>query len=153
MINPGFELDPRLADGSVAVLDWTLSHVRLKDDARFPWLLLIPRRPEVVEITDLDEIDYQQLMLEVRLATRLLIDVTQPDKTNVATIGNLVPQLHVHVISRFRSDPGWPRPVWCLEAGSTYRPDELVALANRFAEVARAQAFEPPARESRHERL
>ena len=94
-----FELDPRLEDSSVAVADWPLCHVRLKDDARFHWLLLIPRRAGTVELTDLDEADYGQLCAEMLAATRLVRELARPDKTNVATLGNVVAQMHVHVIA------------------------------------------------------
>lgn len=136
---PAFELDPRLAAGSVAIADWPLAHLRLKDDGRFPWLLLVPRLPHVVEITDLSDSDYRQLMEEIREATRLVIEIARPDKTNVATLGNLVSQLHVHVIGRSRDDAGWPRPVWCLEEGAPYRPEALAALAERYGSAAAAR--------------
>jgi diadenosine tetraphosphate (Ap4A) HIT family hydrolase len=133
-----FALDPRLAEGSRPLLDWPLSHLRLKDDARFPWILLIPRRPDIVELTDLAQPDYDQLAAEIRTATALVLTEARPDKVNVATIGNLVPQLHVHVIGRFRSDAGWPRPVWCLPPGDPYAPDSMAALVERYATAAKA---------------
>ena len=91
------------------VADWPLAQLRLKDDARFHWLLLVPRRADIVELTDLDEADYGQLTAEILSATRLVQEVARPDKTNVATLGNLVPQLHVHVIARFRQRSGVAR--------------------------------------------
>lgn len=129
-------LDPRLEESSVPVADWPLAQLRLKDDARFHWLLLIPRRAGVAELTDLDEADYGQLCAEILAATRLVQEVARPDKTNVATLGNVVPQMHVHVIARFRSDPAWPDPVWCHGGGPSYPPHTLAILAERYAKAA-----------------
>ena len=129
-------LDPRLEESSVPVADWPLAQLRLKDDARFHWLLLIPRRAGVAELTDLDEADYGQLCAEILAATRLVQEVARPDKTNVATLGNVVPQMHVHVIARFRSDPAWPDPVWCHGGGPSYPPHTLAVLAERYAKAA-----------------
>ena len=132
-----FALDSRLETGSVPVIDWPLCHVRLKDDARVHWLLLMPRRTGVVELTDLASVDYDQLCAEVLAATKLLREIAKPDKTNVATLGNVVAQMHVHVIARFRSDPAWPDPVWCHSARSIYPPHALAMLADRYAKAAR----------------
>ena len=132
-----FVLDPRLEQSSVPVADWPLAQLRLKDDARFHWLLLVPRRADIVELTDLDEADYGQLTAEILSATRLVQEVARPDKTNVATLGNLVPQLHVHVIARFRSDPAWPDPVWGHGSGPPYPPHTLAVLTERYAKAAR----------------
>lgn len=131
-----FVLDPRLEESSVPVADWPLAQLRLKDDARFHWLLLIPRRAGVAELTDLDEADYGQLCAEILAATRLVQEIARPDKTNVATLGNVVPQMHVHIIARFRSDPAWPDPVWGHGAGPSYPPHTLAVLAERYAKAA-----------------
>ena len=81
-------------------------------DANYPWLLLVPRRADTVEIIDLDEVGQAQLMTEIGRVARALKEVTQCDKLNIAALGNLVPQLHVHIIARRSSDVAWPRPVW-----------------------------------------
>ena len=107
-----FVLDPRLAADTVALADLALSHLLLVDDVRFPWLILVPRRPDKRDLVDLDEADLAQLMAEVRSACAALRSVTRPHKLNVAALGNMVPQLHVHVIARRSSDAAWPRPVW-----------------------------------------
>ncbi|MFL5334134.1 MAG: HIT family protein [Geminicoccaceae bacterium] len=132
-----FVLDPRIEETSVPLADWPLAQIRLKDDARFHWLLLVPRRAGVVELTDLDEADYGQLTAEILAATRLVQEIARPDKTNIATLGNVVPQMHVHVIARFHSDPAWPDPVWSHGAGPTYPPHALAVLADRYAKAAR----------------
>src|SRR5688500_4810410 len=133
-----FRLDPRLEETSVHVIDWPLAQLRLKDDARFHWLLLVPRRHEVVEFTDLSADDYLQLSAEILAATRVVQEVAQPDKVNVAMLGNVVPQMHVHVVGRFSSDTAWPDPIWCHGAGPAYPPHALAMLADRYAKAARA---------------
>lgn len=138
-MSDSFGLDARIEETSVPVVDWPLCHVRLKDDARFHWLLLMPRREGVVELTDLDGADYDQLCTEILAATRLVREVANPDKTNVAALGNVVAQMHVHVVARFRSDPAWPDPVWCHGAGPAYPPHALAMLADRYAKAARQQ--------------
>lgn len=135
-----YALDPLLEASTVPVADWPLATLRLKDDARFHWLLLIPRRPGIVELTDLAPADYDQLSAEILAATRLVQEIARPDKVNVATLGNVVPQLHVHVIARFTSDPAWPDPVWCHGAGPAFPPHALAMLADRYAKAA-AQQF------------
>lgn len=112
MTAPDFALDPRLSADTVHLGDLALSRVLLMDDARFPWLILVPRRAEVSEITDLTEGDSAALWQEIRLACGVMQSLAKPDKINVAALGNIVSQLHVHVVGRFRSDPAWPGPVW-----------------------------------------
>lgn len=128
-----FSLDPRLAADSIAVADLPLSAVRLSLDANFPWLLLIPRRAGVSEITDLDEADRAELMREIGQACDALKAAAPCDKLNVAALGNLVPQLHVHVIARRHGDAAWPRPVWGATPATAYAPGEAKALAARLA--------------------
>jgi diadenosine tetraphosphate (Ap4A) HIT family hydrolase len=131
-----FMLDPRLDSGSAQIADWPLSRLLLKDDARFAWLLLVPRRPGVVELTDLAPPDYDLLTAEILRATRLVQRVAAPDKINVATIGNLVPQMHVHVVGRRRDDAAWPAPIWCVGPGPAHEAGDLAALARRYREAA-----------------
>ena len=109
---PSWSLHPRLEQDTAPVGDLPLSRLLVHNDANYPWLLLVPRRPEACEIIDLDEADRQQLMAEIAMASRVLKAVTMCDKLNVAAIGNVVPQLHVHVLARRRDDAAWPKPVW-----------------------------------------
>ncbi len=127
-----FTLDPRLEATSHLVGDWPLCQVRLKDDIRFPWLLLIPRRRELVELTELSSDDYATLNAEILRACHLLQAVARPKKLNVATLGNVVAQMHVHVIGRFASDPAWPDAVWCHGNGPTYTPAERAAMLEQL---------------------
>ncbi len=107
-----FSLDSRLAADTVQVADLPLSAVRLMNDATYPWLILVPRREGAVEIVDLNPQDRVQLMEEIATVSGVLRAMTVCDKLNVAALGNMVPQLHVHVIGRFAGDPAWPGPVW-----------------------------------------
>lgn len=128
-----FALDPRLAGDTIAIGDLALSSVLLLNDARFPWFLLVPRRPGLSEITDLTDEDAAGLMREIRIATGVMLDLARPDKVNVGALGNVVVQLHIHVIGRFRSDPAWPGPVWGHGARQPYPDHAAAALVERAA--------------------
>jgi diadenosine tetraphosphate (Ap4A) HIT family hydrolase len=108
----GWTLDALLERDTFPIGDMPLCHVLLINDANYPWVLLVPRRRGVVEITELDYIEQAQLIGEIAQAARSLKVLTACDKINVAALGNVVPQLHVHVIARSRFDAAWPRPVW-----------------------------------------
>jgi diadenosine tetraphosphate (Ap4A) HIT family hydrolase len=107
-----FELDPRLAADTHRVGDLPLSRLLLFDDARFPWLVLVPRRPGLRDLIDLPRDDQHQLLDEVNRCAHVLHALDKPYKLNIAALGNVVPQLHVHHIARYRHDPAWPAPVW-----------------------------------------
>ena len=104
-------LHPQLANDGVTVGDLPLSRVLAIDDADYPWVVLVPRRAGAVEIGDLGA-ESARLMGEIVQASRALKDVTGCDKLNVAAIGNVVPQLHVHIVARRVGDPLWPKPIW-----------------------------------------
>ena len=112
MPDSAWTLHPQLKQDTIDIGDLPLCKVLVIKDANYPWLMLVPRRPEKVEIIDLDEVEQAQLMAEVSRAARALKDITKCDKLNIAALGNMVPQLHVHVIARRNSDAAWPRPVW-----------------------------------------
>ena len=107
-----FELDPRLAADTHLVIEWPLCDVRLMDDAQYPWLVLVPRIAGSRELIDLDPGARLRLQQEIDSAAQVLKQMFAPDKLNVAALGNVVEQLHVHVIARFRHDAAWPKPVW-----------------------------------------
>ena len=109
---PSWSLHPQLARDTVNLGDLPLSRILVVNDANWPWLLLVPRRLGVSEVIDLDEVEQSQLMREIARVARAMKAVTACDKLNVAALGNVVPQLHVHVIARREGDAGWPRPVW-----------------------------------------
>lgn len=126
-MNTQFHLDPQLAADTHPVALLPLSELRLMDDANYPWLVLVPRVPEVRELIDLDRAQQMQLLEEIGRASRMLQALFRPHKLNVAALGNAVPQLHVHVIARREDDPAWPRPVWGMAAARAYSPEALVA--------------------------
>ena len=128
-----FTLDQRLAADTLPVGELPLSSVLLMNDARFPWFVLVPRLADAHEITDLAEADAAALMSELRIATRVMLDLARPDKVNLGALGNVVPQLHVHVVGRFRSDPAWPGPVWGHGSRAPYPHHAAAALVERAA--------------------
>ena len=105
-------LHPQLERDTVPIGDLALCRALLINDANYPWMLLVPRRPGVVEIIDLSEAEQATLMAEIAQASKVIKVMTGCAKINVAALGNVVPQLHVHVIARGRSDPAWPKPLW-----------------------------------------
>ena len=109
---PAWSLHPQLANDTTGIGDLPLARTLLMNDASYPWLVLVPRQAGIVEIIDLDDDQQTQLMSEIAMLARVLKDVTGCHKLNIAAIGNVVPQLHVHVIARRTSDAAWPRPVW-----------------------------------------
>ena len=127
-----WELHPQLANDTCAIGDLSLCRLLLMNDAHYPWLVLVPRRPGVVEIADLSSADATQLMDEIARASRALKQITGCDKLNVAAIGNIVPQLHVHIVARWRTDPLWPRPVW---GAVTPSPGDAARFARFLAAV------------------
>lgn len=126
-MNESFRLDPRLEADSVPVGRLPLCHLRWMRDARYPWALLVPARPGVVELFELSPEDRRALIEESALVARVLGRLVSAHKTNVATIGNVVSQLHVHVVARFRDDDAWPRPIWGLHPAKPYDDDTLRA--------------------------
>lgn len=107
-----WSLHPRLAADTVPVGDFALSRLLLSNDANYPWTILVPRRADIREIHELSEADQQQLLRESMLLSRALMTAFAPTKLNIAALGNMVPQLHVHHIARYDTDPAWPAPVW-----------------------------------------
>jgi diadenosine tetraphosphate (Ap4A) HIT family hydrolase len=120
-----FELDDRLARDTLVVGDLTLCRVLLMNDARWPWLILVPRRKGLVELTDLGPPDQAQLMDEAGRATQFLKSQARAEKINVGALGNIVRQLHLHVVARAIGDPAWPGPVWGY--GTAMRYDDKTA--------------------------
>ena len=121
-----YELHPQLAADTHPLATFELCELRLMDDANYPWLVLVPRVPVARELVDLDAAQRHLLTDEIDRAARLLRDAFRPHKLNVAALGNMVPQLHVHVIAREENDPAWPAPVWGRVAARPYPPEMLV---------------------------
>jgi diadenosine tetraphosphate (Ap4A) HIT family hydrolase len=117
-----FALDRHLEADTYPIGQLPLSRVLMMNDARFPWLILVPERPDLAEIIDLDEAAQGQLMREIAAASQALRTLFNPDKLNVGALGNRVRQLHVHVIARFVSDAAWAGPVWGVGQAQPYPP-------------------------------
>lgn len=111
MPETGWSLHSQLANDAATVGDLPLCRVLAINSADYPWLILVPRRAGLAEIVDLGD-EAAQLMSEIAQASRVLKAVTECDKLNVAAIGNVVPQLHLHIVARWRTDPLWPKPIW-----------------------------------------
>ncbi len=107
-----FELHPQLANDCIALGDLPLSRVLLMNDANYPWVILVPRRDNIREIYQLSAEDQQELTRESAMVASTMARLFTADKMNVAALGNMVPQLHIHHIVRRNNDPAWPRPVW-----------------------------------------
>jgi diadenosine tetraphosphate (Ap4A) HIT family hydrolase len=122
MTDTGWSLHPKLAEDTVPVGDLALARVLLANDANYPWLILAPRKPGLVEVFDLEEREQMQLLSEAAAVAKALKAITGCDKLNVAALGNRVPQLHVHVIGRRHSDAAWPKPVWGAVPPIAYEP-------------------------------
>jgi diadenosine tetraphosphate (Ap4A) HIT family hydrolase len=120
-----WSLHAQLKNDTIDIGDLPLSRVLVIKDANYPWLLLVPRRESAVEIIDLDEVEQAQLTTEVSRVARALKDVSKCDKLNIAALGNVVPQLHVHVIARRKGDAAWPRPVWGVVPPRPHDPEEV----------------------------
>ena len=123
-----FELDDRLARDALVIGDLPLSRLLLMNDARWPWLILVPRRQGMVEMIDLELSDQTQLTDEAGCAARFLKSRMRADKINVGALGNVVRQLHLHVVARNVGDPAWPGPVWGHGAATPYDDSAARAL-------------------------
>lgn len=110
-----FTLDKRLEDSSHFIEDWPLCRVSLKSDRTWPWLYLVPRRDGIREMHELATADQMQLIAEMGTAQRALQTLYAPDKINTAALGNMVPQLHIHIFARYKTDAAWPKPVWAIQ--------------------------------------
>lgn len=130
-----FALDPRLAADTVPVGDLALSRLLMMNDATYPWLILVPRRAGLAEIVDLDPAGRVALMEEIALVSDAVKAVASPLKLNVAALGNMVRQLHVHVVARFDTDPAWPSPVWGRTPAVAYHPAASATLVRRYADA------------------
>lgn len=127
-----FALDPRIAANTHFVAALRLCDVLLMNDSRFPWLILVPRINDAVEITHLSEEQKTDLWNEVDQASRALLGQTHCDKLNVGALGNIVRQLHVHVIARFTGDAAWPGPVWGAGTAIPYSEDDTAQFLQTF---------------------
>ena len=127
-----FQLHERLAADTVPVASLGLSQVLLMNNRLWPWLILVPERPDLTEMHQLPQPDQHRLMDEIARASRLVEELFAPDKVNVGALGNVVSQLHLHVIGRRRGDPAWPGPVWGAGYAEPYGAEEREAMLSRL---------------------
>ncbi|TLM65548.1 MAG: HIT domain-containing protein, partial [Deltaproteobacteria bacterium] len=118
-----FSLDPRLQGDTLPLGAFPLSRLLLMNDRTYPWLILVPQRPDIREIYQLAPADRRQLLDESCQLAEAMAALFRPDKLNIAALGNVVPQLHVHHVARFCTDPAWPAPVWGKGPAIPYAPD------------------------------
>lgn len=130
-----FSLHERLRADTIELTRWPLSIVLLMNVRHWPWLVLVPRRPDIREIHELQETDQRALTAEIARASRALTQLVQPHKLNIAALGNVVSQLHVHVIARFTDDPAWPKAVWGALPPEPYAGNELAQKVEAFKRV------------------
>lgn len=126
-----FKLDSRLAADTHLVCELSLCQVLLMNDSQFPWLILVPKVADVYDIIDLDEAQQIQLTQESAQVSHMLREMFEPDKLNVASLGNVVKQLHVHHVARYVSDAAWPGPIWGKLTPVPYQDAELKSLIER----------------------
>lgn len=140
------DLHPQLKADTVEIGRFPLCRLLLMKDANYPWFILLPDRAGVTEIYQLSAEDRQQLMRESARLSEALVAAFRPDKLNIAALGNVVPQLHVHHIVRYRTDPAWPAPVWGKVPAVPYGTDGLAAMVGRIKSALGAETgFEPVA--------
>ena len=130
-----FELDSRLAQDTLCMGDFTLCRVLLMNDRQYPWFILVPRRAEVSELFQLDACDQQLLWQETTALAEILKDSFAADKMNVATLGNMVSQVHMHVIVRRKGDAAWPAAVWGRHLAVPYTTGEVAGLRQKLGLV------------------
>ena len=127
-----FSLAPELQRDCIELADWPLCKVLLMNDSQYPWFILVPRVADVKEIIDLSEELQITLLQESGKLSKLLQQVFSPDKLNIAALGNMVPQLHVHHIARFTTDPAWPAPIWGKLPTVPYSDEQIEQLRAHF---------------------
>ncbi len=136
-----FVLDPRLEQDTLPIGDFSLCRLLLMNDATYPWFILVPRREEVSELFQLGSADQHQLWSETTTLAEIIKDTFGADKMNVASLGNVVSQLHIHVIARRRSDAAWPAPVWGRQPADPYSAEQVDSVKRKL-ELVLTDAFE-----------
>ena len=139
-----FVLDDRISEDSVRIGRLDLCEVRLHRDARYPWVLLVPRRAQIREIHELSQDEQTMLIQESSSVSRAMQHLLEADKMNVAALGNMVPQLHVHHIARFENDDAWPGAIWGAHPALEYSRADLAARISTLQDAfARIETFVP----------
>lgn len=131
-----FILHPELQKGCIELGDFKLCKVLLMNDSQFPWFILVPRKADIKEIFQLSHDDQNQLLKESSFFSEQIHKLFKADKLNVAALGNMVPQLHIHHIVRYKDDPAWPAPIWGKLEPKAYSPEEIATIKKQFHELA-----------------
>jgi len=127
-----FQLHPRLQQDSIAIAQFELSEIRLINDSQYPWMILVPKRAYISEVYQLSETDQQLLQQESSWLAKTMAKLYQPDKMNIAAIGNMVPQLHIHHIARYKTDIAWPAPVWGKFDAVPYTEQQISQISSQI---------------------
>lgn len=127
-----FRLHPQLEKDTILIGDLKFCRLLLMNNNFYPWLILVPKKSALVEITDLDDDEQINLMREINLVARLMQKIFKPDKLNIAALGNIVPQLHIHIIGRFKNDSTFPRPIWSDIKVENYKPDQALEIITKI---------------------
>jgi diadenosine tetraphosphate (Ap4A) HIT family hydrolase len=130
-----FKLDPRLQQDTLFIASFKLCDALLMNDARYPWVILVPRITGLTEIYQLSGEQQQQLMLESNTVAKKLADLVSADKMNIAALGNVVSQLHVHHVARYQQDEAWPEPVWGKGKVIRYSEQEQAAVIEQLQQT------------------
>lgn len=137
------DLHPQLANDTINFGKINLCILLLVNDANYPWFILVPDRENVTEIYQLDKKDQQMLQEESSLLAEVLVEVFSADKLNIAALGNVVPQLHIHHIVRYKKDPAWPDPVWGKQKAIAYSDQEITDIKNKVLNALNRRLPEP----------
>ncbi|GHE86709.1 HIT domain-containing protein [Thalassotalea profundi] len=132
MLENQFELHPLLKRDCIELLDLKLSKLLLMNDCQYPWFILVPKRADITDVYQLDWQDQQQLLNESSALSEILMQVFMGKKMNVAAIGNVCPQLHLHHIVRYEDDAAWPKPVWGYQPTIAYSSEQLTELQEKL---------------------
>lgn len=127
-----FEMDKRLVGDTVELGDFALSRVLLMNDSRYPWLILVPRVVDASEVFDLQLEQQQELWQETQVVAHALKHAFAADKINIATLGNVVSQLHMHIVVRMQNDEAWPAPIWGRGIAQPYSESALIEMRTRL---------------------
>jgi len=127
-----FQLHPRLQQDSIAIAQFELSEIRLINDSQYPWMILVPKRAYISEVYQLSETDQQLLQQESSWLAKTMAKLYQADKMNIAAIGNMVPQLHIHHIARYKTDIAWPAPVWGKFDAVPYTEQQISQISSQI---------------------
>lgn len=141
-----FSLHPQIEKDTVPIGRFPLCELRLMNDVNYPWFMLVPQRENLREIHELNENDLHLLMRESVTLSRAIAAAFAPDKLNIAALGNVVPQLHIHYIARYTSDPAWPAPVWGKVAAVAYSTEALAEVRKKILAALGRTAFLPAGR-------